>query len=80
MKLSAGKTLRTNADYLYTLRVHNDGNVNAGLAEVYMLTSDWFEIHRLDSIVQVVQGSGISQGFPARSYLRYHADGLSHQW
>lgn len=78
------QSMRTNADYLYTLRVHNDGNVNAGLTEVYLLTSDWFEIHRLDSLVQVVQGgSGISQdslpesiavttqmGYPANGKLR----------
>ena len=77
------QSMRTNADYLYTLRVHNDGNVNAGLTEVYMLTSDWFEIHRLDSLVQVVQGSGISQdslpevisvttqmGYPSNGKLR----------
>lgn len=55
------QSMRTNADYLYSLRVHNDGNTNAGLSEVYLLTSDWFEIHRLDSLVQAVQGSGISQ-------------------
>ena len=77
------QSMRTNSDYLYTLRVHNDGNVNAGLTEVYLLTSDWFEIHRLDSLVQVVQGSGISQdslpevisvtrqmGYPADGKLR----------
>jgi len=54
------QSMRTNADYLYTLRVHNDGNTNAGLTEVYLLTSDWFEIHRLDSLVPAWQASGIN--------------------
>lgn len=55
------QSMRINSDYLYTLRVHNDGNTNAGLTEVYLLTSDWFEIHRLDSLVPAWQASGINQ-------------------
>lgn len=55
------QSMRINSDYLYTLRVHNDGNTNAGLTEVYLLSSDWFEIHRLDSLVPAWLASGISQ-------------------
>ena len=76
-------SVRNNADYLYTVRVHNDGNTNTGLSEVYLLTSEWFAVRNLDSIIFPVQVDDVnpdtlsdvmhvtaSMGFPVDGQLR----------
>ncbi len=83
IELIGRQSVRNNTDYLYTVRVHNDGNVNAGITEVYMLSSDWIEVTRLDSIVYPVTTPGVSPdtlpevihtsikgGYPTDGYLR----------
>jgi|GEM_PF-1016093 len=80
IELIGRQSVRNNADYLYTIRVHNDGNANAGITEVHMLSSDWIEVKRLDSIVPVVTIPDINQDtlpevIPATMKRGYPTDG-----
>jgi hypothetical protein len=53
-------SVRNNVDYLYTLRVHNAGNTNAGISEVYMLNSEWYDVKNLDSVIFPVQVNDVN--------------------
>jgi hypothetical protein len=45
--------IRANTNSIYTLRIHNDGNVMAGHTEVYLLTPGNLTVTRLDSLIEL---------------------------
>ncbi|HRP56230.1 T9SS type A sorting domain-containing protein [Agriterribacter sp.] len=45
--------IRANTNSIYTIRIHNDGNVMAGHTEVYLLTPRNLTVTRLDSLVDL---------------------------
>lgn len=72
--------VRENADYLYTVRLHNDGNSNTGISEVYMLTSDWYEIKNLDSVIFPLQITDVNPDtlrdvYPVTKKMGFPMDG-----
>ncbi|MBX3253160.1 MAG: T9SS type A sorting domain-containing protein [Chitinophagaceae bacterium] len=45
--------IRANTNSVYTIRIHNEGNVMAGHTEVYLLTPKNLEVTRLDSLMEL---------------------------